>query len=297
MTTKRQLISRLKFALKYGWKVPDEILDYVDFEAYVDETLGFYENLYNIIENVKAIREYVERRRKETLLRELSQMELSEVVALLKLIEYVKDTQDDRYMWVIEELEKNGIDEGTLMSVLSVKEIKALAEANVTTNDIITVYIYDQAIVIPREELADMMKETILRRFRREIITKPKPEVLRKGRLFEGEVMKRVRVKLPCKVSQIGVDKIRKFLESFDMRLAYYTNNEIVIEYPEKLEGLVPDVIEDIKRMCPKVRRKIERERKRIEYYEEVYKEAMRYSKLSEKEIDDIVKKALEGIY
>jgi len=298
MVTKKQLIARLKFALKYGWKIPDEILDYVDFEAYVDETLGFYENLYNIIENVKAIREYVERRRKEALIKELSQLELSEALAILKLIEYVRETGDERYSWVLDELEKNGITETDLLSILTVKELRTLKEASLSSNDVITVYIYDQAIVIPKEELADLLKETIARRFRKEIeITKPKPEVLRKGKLFEGVGMKRIKVKLPCNVKQIGVDKIRKLLESFDMRLAYYTNNEIVIEYPEKLEGLVPDVIEDIKRMCPKERRKVERERKRIEYYEEVYREAMRYSKLSEKEIDDIVKKALEGIY
>jgi len=109
--------------------------------------------------------------------------------------------------------------------------------------------------------------------------------------------MKRVRVKLPCKVSQIGVDKIRKFLESFDMRLVSYHDNEIVIEYPEKLEGLVPDVIEDIKRMCPKIKRRVERERRRVEEFRRVYEEAMRESKLSEKEIEEIVKKALEGIY
>jgi len=330
MTTKKQLISRLKFALKYGWKIPDEILDYVDYEAYVDETLGFYENLYNIIENVKAIREYVERRRKEALIKELSEYDINELIALIKVIDYIEETGDERYKWILEELEKQGLTKYDLLSVLYPRELKTLSVTSIgVTEDVITVYIYDQAIIIPSEELADYMKEAIERALRRlpapkrvleftskdEIkVKKPKwfyktlfdfiqgeaKEVKEEKKEEKKEVlgmaMKKHVIKLPCDVRQIDLSKVKELLELYEMKLIRAYDRTIEIAYPEKLEGLVIDIEEEIKSLCPKIRRKIERERKRAEYYERVYREAMRESRLSEEEIEEIVERALRGI-
>ena len=108
--------------------------------------------------------------------------------------------------------------------------------------------------------------------------------------------MKRHVIKLPCDVSKIDLSKVKELLELYDMKLVRAYDKTIEILYPEKLAGLVIDIEEEIKRMCPKVRRKIERERKRLEYYEKVYREAMRESRLSEKEIDDIVNRVLRDL-
>ena len=326
MTTKKQLIARLKFALKYGWKIPDEILDHVDFEHFVDETLGFYENLYSIIEEIPEIRKYVERRRKEQLVRELSEYDINEIIALIKVIDYIEETGDERYKWILEELEKQGLTKYDLLSVLYPRELKTLSVTSIgVTEDVITVYIYDQAIIIPSEELADYMKGAIERALKRlpapkrvleftskdEIkVKKPKwfyktlfdfiqgeaKEVKEEKKEVLGMAMKRHIIKLPCDVRQIDMKYVKDLLESYEMKLVRAYDKTIEILYPEKLAGLVIDIEEEIKRLCPKVRRKIERERKRIKYYEEVYKEAMRESRLSEKEIEEIVERALRGI-
>lgn len=329
MTTKKQLIARLKFALKYGWKIPDEILDYVDFEHFVDETLGFYENLYAIIEEIPEIRKYVERRRKEQLVRELSEYDINELIALIKVIDYVEETGDERYKWILEELEKQGLTKYDLLSILFPRELKTLAVTSIgVTEDVITVYIYDQAIIIPSEELADYMKGAIERALKRmpapkqilEFTSKDEIKVKKPKWMYrtlldyiEGEAkekkekkeekkevlgmaMKRHIIKLPCDVRQIDMKYVKDLLESYEMKLIRAYDKTIEIAYPEKLAGLVIDIEEEIKRLCPKVRRKIERERKRIKYYEEVYREAMRESRLSEKEIEEIVERALRGI-
>jgi len=59
MATKKQLIHRLKFTLKYTYNIPDEIMDEIDFEAYVDPTLTFHENMNILIEHYPVLNSYI----------------------------------------------------------------------------------------------------------------------------------------------------------------------------------------------------------------------------------------------
>jgi len=59
MPTKRQIISRLKFALLHGWGVPPELVKEIDFEGFVDSSLSYSENLAIIVDAYPWIKKYI----------------------------------------------------------------------------------------------------------------------------------------------------------------------------------------------------------------------------------------------
>ena len=61
MTTLRQRINQLRFALRCMYGVPESILDKIDVEAYADNKLEFKENLKVLEKAYPELREYIER--------------------------------------------------------------------------------------------------------------------------------------------------------------------------------------------------------------------------------------------
>ena len=57
--TKRQRAHKLWFVLRYAYKVPSDVLDHIDFEAYADPTLEFQENLKILVDAYPALRDYM----------------------------------------------------------------------------------------------------------------------------------------------------------------------------------------------------------------------------------------------
>jgi hypothetical protein len=57
--THKQRKHKLWFILRYAYKVPSDVLDQIDFEAYADPTLEFQENLKVLIDAYPALRQYM----------------------------------------------------------------------------------------------------------------------------------------------------------------------------------------------------------------------------------------------
>ena len=57
--TKRQRAHKLWFVLRYAYRVPSDVLDHIDFEAYADPTLEFQENLKILVDAYPALRDYM----------------------------------------------------------------------------------------------------------------------------------------------------------------------------------------------------------------------------------------------
>jgi len=57
--THKQRKHKLWFVLRYAYKVPSEVLDQIDFEAYADPTLEFQENLKVLIDAYPVLKQYM----------------------------------------------------------------------------------------------------------------------------------------------------------------------------------------------------------------------------------------------
>jgi len=57
--TKKQRTHKLWFVLRYAYRIPSEVLDQIDIEAYADPTLEFQENLKVLIDAYPTLKEYM----------------------------------------------------------------------------------------------------------------------------------------------------------------------------------------------------------------------------------------------
>ena len=216
MASKRQIIARLRFALKYVYKVPDEILDMIDFEHMVDETLSYHENLEILLNEYPELQRYVGRPTKS----EIEEKErwvndrVSELLALVSAVDYILNTEDEKHWWVIDLIKEYGIDpwrfgeELYARGVISKEDLDRAKTLRVSSyEDNLVVQVGEMVIEFPaeEEELRERLRKIAeIPRYRP--IEKP-PEV----REFKGEERKGIS---PEEARKRAMDFLRGYLKS-----------------------------------------------------------------------------------
>ena len=96
------VLQRVLFALRYGYRVPEEVLEYIDLRAEIDESLTVSENLRLLLDKYPILRRFVARCDGNC------KLELDDDSANRAYLAYIADLAETGDEWALAEMRRLG---------------------------------------------------------------------------------------------------------------------------------------------------------------------------------------------